>query len=41
MSRDVLDRDGVLDGEAVRLALDACLVDEDASVGSQTCEAKS
>lgn len=37
---DVLDRDGVLDGQAVGLALHACAVDEDASVGSQAGKAE-
>lgn len=37
---DVLDRDGVLDGQAVGLAFHACAVDEDASVGRQAGKAE-
>lgn len=35
---DVLDGDGVLDGETVRLRLEAGLVDEDAGVGVESRE---
>ena len=35
VARDVLDRDGVLDGQAVTLALYASAVDQDPRVGSQ------
>ena len=35
VSGDVLDRDRVLDRQAMRLALDPCAVDEDARVGGQ------
>ena len=37
VARDVLDRDRVLDCQAVRLALDARTVDQDAGVGGQAC----
>ena len=40
MPGDVLDRDGVLDGQAVGLAFHACAVDEDASVGGQAGKAE-
>lgn len=33
---DELDADGILDGQAMRLALDSSLVDDDSSVGSET-----
>lgn len=36
--RDVLDRDGVLDRQPVRLALCPCAVDQDARVGGETGE---
>ena len=36
MSRDILDRDGVLHRQSVALALYACLVDEDTAVGVET-----
>lgn len=40
MAGDVLDRDGVLDSEAVRLALGAGAVDQDPRVGGQASEAE-
>lgn len=38
VSGNVLDRDGILNSQAVRLALHASAVDEDTSIGSQSCE---
>lgn len=34
---DVLDADGVLDSQTVRLALDTGFVNEDTAIGSKTC----
>ena len=39
MAGDVLDGDGVLDAEAVALALHARLVNEDARIGGEACGA--
>lgn len=40
VARDVFDRDGVLDRKTVRLALDSCAVDQDASVRGEPREAQ-
>ena len=37
VTSDVLDRDGVFDGETMGLTLGTCLVNEDSTIGSETC----
>lgn len=41
VSSDVFDRDGVFDGETMRLTFDARFVDQDTRVGRQSCSLRS